>query len=106
MATFHYWYMFRVADVGDDNKRRQSIYDAIIAQNPNGARWAEPTSSGLIESELTVGPLVQRLTRGLNGAVDLFIASDLHAPQATVYFGKVEYPAVLKHFLPQAVKLT
>lgn len=105
MTTYHYWYMFRVADVGDDHKRRQSIYDAIVNQNPNGARWAEPTSSGLLESELTVVPLVQRLTRGLNSAVDLFIAVDLHSPRAAVYYGDVERPEVLKHFLSGAVKL-
>lgn len=104
--TYHYWFMFRVAMVGDEKKRRQSIYEAIEAQKPNAYRWYETTSSGLIESELTAAYLVQRITRGLNSAVDMLVAADLHNPEDAAFFGAEEHPDVLKFFLPKAVKVT
>ena len=104
--TYRYWFMFRVADVGDDTERRQSIYDAMLAPKPKPSYWFEPTSSGFIESELISALFVRSVTRKLVGSIDLFLVGDINNPGNAAYFGNVQLPNVLKHFLPLAVKVT
>lgn len=101
-----YWVAWRVATDATDEQRRDSIYAAIMKQKPNGGRWYEPTSFGIVESDLSASALIKAITAGLDAKKDLLIAADVHNAGDCAYFGAVkEADRILKTMLPLAVKV-
>lgn len=102
----HYWMTFRLNSDGGDDKRRETIYAAIMRHYGEGWRWFEPTSFGLLESEGDAVSVARTLSRSLLRDRDLLVVCDLRDPENSAYFGVLEHPDILKYFMPLVAKVT
>nr|WP_314433935.1 hypothetical protein [uncultured Brevundimonas sp.] len=107
MALVSYWLSFSVKKApsrtkGDDNKRRQSIYDAISAWD--GAYWDETTSFALFDAPASIVTVARAIVAGLDPALDKIVIRRVGAPVAR-YWGAVDYPANLESYIDNIERL-
>lgn len=77
-----YWLTFRIADEGDDNKRRSDLYDAIEAISASW--WLEPTSFVLFDSNFDIDQIAQHVAVAIDAEIDLILLRSLNSQNARV----------------------
>ncbi|GAA0397853.1 hypothetical protein GCM10009093_25600 [Brevundimonas terrae] len=81
-----YWISFRVAEVGNHQERRDSIYDAIETLPASSNLWEEPTSfAAFATSENRISAVAQKLTAGLDSETDVLIIRKIDFKQTRVF---------------------
>ncbi|MEL7529315.1 MAG: hypothetical protein AAFN16_26365 [Pseudomonadota bacterium] len=109
MAVYHI--TFRIAKTTTNEtllgastyQQRYERFLEKLKENKTGGFWSEPTSFVIVETNLDIYTFTKNVTVGLDKQQDLVLVHDPKNGDAR-YIG-IENEAILKSFLPNAVKL-
>ncbi|NTS33888.1 hypothetical protein HQ945_21750 [Phyllobacterium sp. BT25] len=98
----NYWISLRIKNDSSYDERYNDFVAALHAVKANGY-WPETTAFWIIESNLAIDPFVKAITKPLDGKKDMVLVRKI-AHDESRYFGAIEYPDVLKSFIPNIQK--
>jgi len=98
----NYWISIRIKKDDTYDERYDGFVAALQIVKAKGY-WPETTAFWLIESNLAIDPFVKAITKPLDGKKDMVVVRKI-AHDESRYFGAVEYPNVLKSFIPNIQK--